>query len=162
VTLDRGEAISAGCALALLVLMFAFAWYGVDGLPARAGSRVAGTEDAWSALSVVRWLMLLTIGASFAAVAIHWRQRGHGTRTSTAPFVALLGLFTSLVLAYRVLIELPSPARVPDQKLGALLGLLAALGIAIGGWDSVRGARRPLAEPAGSPAAAGGDSVGAQ
>lgn len=140
-SLDRGELVSAGFAVALLVLVFAFAWYGVDGLPTRAGGRAAWSENGWHALRVVRWLILVTSAACLGSLAIHWRQRRHGARTSTAPALAALGLLTSLALIYRVLIALPSAAEVPDQKLGAVLAVFAALGIAVGSWDSVRAAR---------------------
>lgn len=49
-----------------------------------------------------------------------------------------LGALTSALLIYRVLIALPAATEVIDQKLGAILGLLCALGIALGGWESMR------------------------
>jgi hypothetical protein len=53
-----------------------------------------------------------------------------------------LGSVTSVLLIYRVLIELPGSGDVVDQKLGAFLGLLCAMGIAFGGYESRREARR--------------------
>jgi hypothetical protein len=47
------------------------------------------------------------------------------------------GAITSLLLFYRVLISLPEPSRVIDQKLGAVLGLACALGIALGGLEAI-------------------------
>jgi hypothetical protein len=43
-----------------------------------------------------------------------------------------------VLLIYRVLIVLPAGTRVIDQKLGAFLGVLCALGIAWGGYESIR------------------------
>ncbi len=43
-----------------------------------------------------------------------------------------------MLLTYRVLINLPSPSDVVDQKLGAVLGLVCAYGIAVGGFESIR------------------------
>jgi len=133
----RGEMASAGCALALLVIMFAFAWYGVDRTPGGAVS----TEDAWSALPVVRWIMLLSIAAALASATLPWLRHRLGAQTRAAAVTALGGL-TAVLLVVRVLIALPSPQAVPDQKLGALLGMLSALGIALGGWEALRSARR--------------------
>jgi hypothetical protein len=142
VNVDRGERVSASCAVALLVFMFAFAWYGVDQMPGRvSGRRVVTTANAWDGLMAVRWVMLVTILVALGSVVLHWHQRGHGARTLTGPFVAVLGLVTALLLVFRVLIDPPASAEVPDQKLGAILGLFAAFGVAIGGWDSVRAAR---------------------
>ena len=138
--LTRGELISALSAVLLLGLMFAVAWYGVDGIPGRPDSRggAAGAETAWQGLSVVRWLMLLTVILAFATLAVH---AGRPARQVVAAVrLALLGVATidAVVVVIRVLIDLPSPQRIVDQKLGAVLGVVAALGIAFGAYDAVR------------------------
>ncbi len=138
--LPRGELLSAVSAMTLLALMFGLEWYGFT---VRApGSVVAGgrssAENAWHGLSALRWLMLLTIVVAIGSVPLHASQRPHGTQTDTSRVVLALGVITTVLLVYRVLIELPAPDRVVDQKLGAVLGLLSALGIALGGHDSMR------------------------
>ncbi len=137
----RGELVSSVGALALLVFMFVFAWYGVAGIPGR--SAVVSTEDGWHGLTIIRWLMLLTIAVALGA---------HRLRNGST-FVAALGTLTALLLTYRVLIDLPSSQAVVDQKLGAYLALLSAFAIALGGYDSLRAQRgvqiRPGAGAAG-------------
>jgi hypothetical protein len=136
---DTGERLSAGCALALLALMFLTEWFGIDELPGRtSGVERSTAENAWQGLTVLRWLMLLTIIVAVGSLILHATQRSHGTRNDTGGLVAALGTVTALLLIYRVLIDLPSPPDVVDQKLGAILGLLAAIGIAIGGHASMR------------------------
>ncbi|HWD75292.1 MAG TPA: hypothetical protein VG371_09140 [Solirubrobacteraceae bacterium] len=139
-----GELISAGSALLLLVLMFATKWYGVAGVPDPSYARpaVSGAEDGWNALTVVRWVILLTVIAAVGAVFLHASQRTHGTKTDTGRLVASLGTVCSVLLIYRVLIVLPSAGTVIDQKLGAVLGLVCALGIAWGGYESILEQRR--------------------
>jgi hypothetical protein len=132
--------VSAAGALVLLVLMFATAWFGVDGIPGR--SEVVTTENAWHAMTLVRWLMLLTILVAIGSLFLHASQRAHGAETDTSAAIAVLGTITAVLLAYRVLIDLPSPPSVVDQKLGAYLGLLSAIAIAIGGYDALLAARR--------------------
>jgi hypothetical protein len=138
--LNRGDAISAASALLLLILMFAFEWYGIDRRPIGEPRHPAppGAENAWTALTIVRWEMLLTILAAFAAVAIHARRSERVTIATARLVVASLGTLTAALLMIRVLIDLPAPAQVVDQKLGAVLGVLAALGIAFGASDSIR------------------------
>lgn len=142
----RGELTSAVSALALLGLMFLFKWYGVAGVPDPSAARpaVSTAENAWNGLSDVRWVMLLTITAALGSVVLHASQRTHGTRTDTSRLVLVLGAASTLLLFYRVLIALPEPSRVIDQKLGAVLGLVCALGVALGGLESV-GEQRSLA-----------------
>jgi hypothetical protein len=136
---DRGELLSTACALGLLACMFAFAWYGGDGIPGiTPQDRLVWTQNAWEALSVIRWVMLATIATVVGSLILHLNQRSHGARTNTSPLVVALGTATAVLLIYRVLIELPAPNRVVDQKLGAVLGTLLTLGIAAGGLHSLR------------------------
>ena len=94
---------------------------------------------------------MATIVAAVGSVFLHVSQREHGTKTDTSRVVAGLGVLTSVLLIYRVLIALPGDGRVLDQKLGAVLGLVCALGIAWGGYESVREQRlRARAETHGS------------
>ena len=55
-----------------------------------------------------------------------------------------LGTVTFAAVAWRVLIALPTPYRVLDQKVGAFLGVISALGIAVGGYEAVREQRTRL------------------
>lgn len=142
----HGERLAAVSAVALLVVMFAFKWFGVDGIPGRTRSLV-WTEDAWNGLTLIRWVMLLTILVAAASPFLHATQRTHGTKTSTSMAVATLGSLTSLLVIYRVAVELPASNQVVDQKLGAYLGVLCALGIALGGWEAVREERAFRAAP---------------
>jgi hypothetical protein len=154
--LTHGELISAASAVLLLIAMFAFRWYAVDGIPARASSpeTVVSAQNAWEGLPMVRWLMLVTVVVALAALAIHaW---GPSRRAVAGVRLALLALatLTAAAVTFRVLIEPPSPGRIVDQKLGAVIAVGAALGIAYGAYESVReqrlrllGARRPRTSP---------------
>jgi hypothetical protein len=52
--------------------------------------------------------------------------------------VALLGGLTSLVLIYRVLINVPGPNDVVSRDVGGFIGLLASIVIAGAGYRSLR------------------------
>lgn len=144
----HGELLSAASALALLALMFATKWYGVAGVPDPSAARpaISTAENGWDGLTAVRWVMLVTICAAVGSVLLHASQRSHGSETDTSRWLAGLGALTSALLVYRVLIALPAASKVIDQKLGAVLGLVSALGIALGGWESMHAQRaRPVA-----------------
>jgi hypothetical protein len=143
----HGELLSAVSAMALLIAMFGLEWFGVDGIPGRTRS-LAWAENAWHGLTLVRWVMLLTVVVAAGAPLLHASQRSHGAKTSTSRAVLGLGSLTSALLIFRVLIDLPSSDQVVDQKLGALIGVLCALGIALGGFEAVREERTALRAPA--------------
>ncbi len=90
-------------------------------------------------------MIVLTAIVAVGAIALRISQRQHGRQTDTGRLVTALGLLCSALLIYRVLIVLPSPDKVLDQKLGALLGLGCALGIALGGHESIRERRSRMA-----------------
>ncbi len=139
--IHTGELIGATSALLLVPIMFALQWYGVVGLPGRRRSGITTAENAWRGLTSVRWLMLLTIVVALGSVILHASQRSHGAKTDTSLAVTALGTMTAALLSYRVLIEPPDPSSVVDVKIGAFLGLLSAIGIALGGYESMREAR---------------------
>jgi hypothetical protein len=142
----HGELLSAASAVALLIAMFALEWFGVDGIPGRTRS-LAWAENAWHGLTLVRWVMLATIVVAVGAPLLHASQRSHGAKTSTSRAVLALGSLTSALLIFRVLIDPPSSNQVVDQKLGALIGVLCALGIALGGYEAVREERAARGGP---------------
>lgn len=141
-----GELISAVCALALAATMFALRWFGTITPPPTGAVRSAttGSENAWVGLPVVRWVMVAAIAAALAAALWRTATRGHATTSRLASVaVVALGTGAAALLVYRVLIALPSQGEVVDQKLGAYLGLLAAVGIAYGAVDSLAARRAP-------------------
>jgi hypothetical protein len=147
-----GALVSATSALGLLVIMFAAEWYGVAGVPDPSAVRpaISTAENGWHGLTVTRWVLLAAIVASIGAVVLHASQRGHGNKTDTSLVVAVLGTASAVLLIWRVLIVLPAGHRVIDQKLGAFLGLLCALGIAWGGYEAIREQRARARAAGGS------------
>jgi hypothetical protein len=154
--LRQGALITAGSAVVLLVVMFATKWYGGDEVPGKVSAHEPLTyaENAWHGLTIVRWVMLVTIFVALGSVLLHGSQHAHGAKTNTGALVAVLGGVTAVLLIYRVLIDLPSANAVVDQKLGAYIGVLAAVGIAFGGYESMleeRARGRRLATAARAP-----------
>ncbi len=133
------ELLSALSAIALLVSMLALRWFGSVGLPGRTtGAAKLSAVSGWSALTTLRWLVLVTAVVALAAAAVPPHRRARSTRSITGLLVTALGTATAVLLAYRVLISLPDSQRIADQKLGAMIGLLLAFGIACFAYASLR------------------------
>ncbi len=115
----------AGASAALLaVFMAGGKWY---------GSGTGGSQTGWEALTDLRWLLLVTIMAAVALVFVQATRRAPAIPVTMSLVVMLLGIVTVVALIYRVLIN-----AAPHQETAAYLGLLWALGIAVGGYFSLR------------------------
>jgi hypothetical protein len=155
----RGELRTVGCALALLVTMVALPWFGADGLP---GSRRTGvwTLSPFAALHILSWLLVAVIALAVATPVLHVTQRLHGAKTDTSLLLAVVSALLTVALADRVLVTLPDPPEVVDQKLGALIGLGWACALTVSAWVWARSVRRQrAAATAAPPAPAAGTSV---
>jgi hypothetical protein len=136
----QAELIAAAGAILLLVSLLFLKWFGLGGPvgPFAPRAVTTGSEGAWHTLTLLRWPALLASAVALLPVLVRPAQRWLGLPRRTHLAVAALGSLTALLLGYRVLIDLPDPSRVVDQKAGAVLGLAGALLIAIGGLESMR------------------------
>jgi hypothetical protein len=121
--LRRGELLAGASAVLLLVFMFAGKWYG-QGAHSRTG---------WEALVGLRWLLAVTIAAAFGLVLVQATRRAPAVPVTMSMVVTVLGVVSQLALVYRVVINPPA-----HEQLGAFLGLISALGLAYGGYLSIR------------------------
>jgi hypothetical protein len=156
--IGRGPLIAAVSAIALLIFMF-FAWYGVDSISASGfgfEQEISGDQldqfgggetsaNAWEAFSFIDILLLITIiGVAGLAIA---RAMGAAIDLPIAPsaLIAGLGGIAFLLILFRLIVtpdaaggaDLPAGVEVDvdvSRKIGVFLGLLAAAGMAIGGW----------------------------
>jgi len=136
--LRLGELVAGASDALLLVLMFALPWCGLtSNLSETASHEGAPTSwNGWNGLLRLCWLLLVTIVAALALIYFQAARKGPGIPIVLSLIVTLLGGLSTLALIYRVLINTPAPTL--DQRAGAYLGLLAAIGIAYGGYKSMR------------------------
>jgi hypothetical protein len=117
--LRRGEVLAGAGAVLLLVFMLAGKW--------------AGSLSGWEALPTLRWLLAVTIAAAFVLVFVQVTRRAPAVPVTMSWLLTVLGSVSVLALIYRVLINPPA-----HQHAAAYLGLLSALGLAYGGFLSLR------------------------
>ena len=143
--LRRGEAIAAIAALALFGLMFV-SWYGseVSGQVGRIDFEGAGgSGSAWQALELIPLVLMATIVVAVGAALL--RASGSTWRPAipAGAAVAVLGGLSTLLVAFRIVFPpdfgtLGGVSVEATLKLGAFLGLIAAAGIAYGGYRAMR------------------------
>jgi hypothetical protein len=153
--LTRGELIAGVSGLVLLVALF-LPWYGVD--VNVAGFSASESGNAWEVFSTIDVLLFL-VALVAVGVAVSKAAGGLSTDLPLAAIVLGAGVLAVLLVLYRI-IDLPGPD-IPDvagagiefgRKFGIFLGLLAAGGVAYGGWVSMNESPQP-APPAPEPPA---------
>ncbi len=142
--LSTGEKISAVSAILLFVFMF-FDWFGVkvSGVPGFSGSIEGGGGSAWDTLDVIPLFLMLAIVAAIGVAIVRLTDADLEPPISMNAIVAALGGFAVLLILYRI-VDPPGSDSVSGVgvditlKLGIFLGLLAAAGIAYGGYSAMR------------------------
>jgi hypothetical protein len=132
--LRSGEVIAATAAMILLVDLLAASWYSVTGVD-------VVTVSGWDALSVLRWLVLITIVVALALAWFQATRRAPALPASLSTITTVLGTITTLVLIWRVLISVPGPdggGVSTSADAGAYLGLVCTLVVAAAGLWSLR------------------------
>lgn len=138
--LRRGELIAGCAAIVLLVLLFLTPWYGLTSTFSHTAASLGSSTSVsgWNGLAHLRWLVLVTAIAAIALTYFQAACRAPAIPVSLSVIVTVLGVLTVLALIYRVLINVPGPDGLFEQKLGAYLGLLSALALTYGGYKSMR------------------------
>jgi hypothetical protein len=150
--LRSADRLIAGGAIALLIVMFFFDWFGASVSGTLPGANLSGagsSSSGWDTFTASRWIWLTTSIVALASVGAI--ARGSRLRTTLAPgaIVMLLGSLSSLLILYRI-VHHPVAAvsfggfhASYGIKLGIWLGLVAALAIAAGGYLQVRAESAP-------------------
>jgi hypothetical protein len=118
--LRRGEILAGASALALLVFLFALNWLTVSGRNRR----------GWEAIPILRWLLVVTALTALLLTLAQATRSGPGLPVALSTIVTVLGAVSTLLLIIRLL------TTSAGLCAGAFLGLLAAIGIMVGGFDS--------------------------
>lgn len=149
-----GEMIAAVSAVLLFLFMFVFDWFGVKETP--------GGASAWQWFSLIDILLFLVIVIAIVAAVL---QAVGGAPNLPAPagqIVLAAGAIAVVLILLRIIFpgDGPFPFDVEaTRKIGAFLGLLAAVGIAFGGFTAMNERARGAA-PGGRPSSPGGTPPG--
>ncbi len=141
--LRRSDQIVGVSAIALFIFLFFFKWYGVSSnAPSIGGVNISSSYSAngWHTFTVSRWLWLITIIVVLAAVAISMGVLQLKLPMQPGVLIAGLGALSTLAILYRIIHHPTASASFGNFhasvgiKIGIWLGLIAAAGIAYGGY----------------------------
>ena len=142
--LSTGEKIAAVSAILLFVFMF-FNWFGVEvsGVGGFSGTISGEGGNAWEALDFIPIVLMLTIAAALGVAALRLSDAAYEPPVSANTVVTVLGVISVLLILFRI-IDPPSFGSVggisvdATRNIGIFLGLIAAGGIAYGGYSAMR------------------------
>jgi hypothetical protein len=156
---SRGELIAGASGIALIVFMLAVHWYGIRStnlLPSELaphGVAEGFPRDAFESFTFLDIYLLITAIAAIALPLVHASQLAVPATIPVNLTVAGLGLIAVVLIVLRLIDppDLATSDRVGNhivltdepgteviRKAGPWLGLVAALGIAVGGLTSRR------------------------
>jgi hypothetical protein len=143
--LSRGEKIASASAVLLFVCMF-LDWFGakVSGVSGFSGSvESAGVGgSAWDTLDVIPIFLMLAIVLAVGVAVIRVTDADLELSISLNAIVAAGGALAVLLILYRIFdppgFGLPGVGVDTTLRLGIFLGLVAAAGIAYGGYSAMR------------------------
>jgi hypothetical protein len=139
--LRLGEWIAAAGGVALFATLFA-SWYGLSVQVGEAGLALSRGFSAWEAFDVLDIVLVLVAALAVALAALQATQRSPTLPVGAGVLTAPAGAIAALLIVYRI-INQPGPNEFVEVREGAWLGLIAAVAIAMGGWESIRNERAP-------------------
>ena len=142
--LNTGEKIAGVSAVLLFIFMF-FTWFGVEvsGSGGFSGTVPGAGGSAWAALDFIPIVLVVTIVVALINVFLRLSDSDYEPPVSLNVAVAILGGLSTLLVLYRVI----SPPGFGSfggvsvdatLEIGIFLGLLAAAGIAFGGYRGMQ------------------------
>ncbi len=137
--LSQGQLIAGIGAIVLLVAMF-LPWIGVSGPSLPAGITVPGgvstgstSENIWKGSTLDVYLLITVIVAALPALLALTDSSEEFSFVSAATF--LFGVVGVILIAAFLTVDFPDGA---DRKIGAFIGLGAAIAIAVGGFRAMQ------------------------
>jgi len=142
--LSTGEKIAGVSAILLFIFMF-FDWFSVDVSVSGGSLALTASEggSAWDALDVIPIFLMIAIIAAVGVAVVRLTDAVFEPSISVNAVVAALGGLAVLLILYRI-ISPPDAGSAPgvsvdvSPAIGIFLGLIAAAGIAYGGYRAMQ------------------------
>jgi hypothetical protein len=135
--LSTGEKIAGVSAILLFIFMF-FDWFTVSASNGLVSVSVGGS--AWDALDVIPIILLIAIVAAVGVAVVRLTEADFEPTISMNAVVSILGIISVLLILYRIINPPDSgfSGVSVDPAVGIFLGLVAAAGIAYGGYKAMQ------------------------
>jgi hypothetical protein len=135
--LSTGEKIAGVSGVLLFIFMF-FDWFSVSASNGFISVSVGG--NAWDTLDVIPIILLIAIVAAVGVAVVRLTDAVFEPAISMNAVVSILGAISFLLILYRIISPPDSGVSGIDvsPEVGIFLGLIAAAGIAYGGYRAMQ------------------------
>ncbi|MEO8092472.1 MAG: hypothetical protein ABI726_07185 [bacterium] len=151
--LSTGEKIAGISGVALLLIMFIFNWFSYGEGP------LAGGLNAWDSMDLIRFILFLAAISGIALAATAASQSNVDLPVALSAITAGLGILAVVLVIFRIIsppdfglgdvAEAFGGANVDvGRSIGVFLGLIAAGGVAYGGWAAMQEEGSSMSGPA--------------
>jgi hypothetical protein len=134
--LRLGEWVAAVGGVGLFASLFA-SWYGTSIPVGETAIDLTAGFSAWQSFDVLDIVLVLVAALAVALAVLQATQRSPTLPVGAGVLTVLAGAVAALLIAYRI-VNQPGPNEFFEVREGAWLGLIAAVAIAVGGWESLR------------------------
>ena len=136
--LRTGEKIAGASGAALILIMFIFDWFSVS---AEGGIGPSFGGNAWEVFGGIDIVLFLAAVAGIALALMAATQSQANIPVALSAITAGLGVLAALLVLFRIIS--PPDGGFGDvidvgRSVGVFLGLIAAAGIAYGGWTAMQ------------------------
>ena len=140
--LRTGEKIAGASGIALLLIMFIFGWFSYG------EGAFSASGNAWETMELIRFIILLAALAGIALAVVSATQTQVNMPVALSALAAGLGILAVLLIIFRIIS--PPDFGIGDaasavgadfdvgRDIGVFLGLIAAAGVAYGGWTAMQ------------------------
>ena len=144
--LTQGEKIAGASGIALILIMFIFSWFGLE-ISGSAGAfefSTEGSENAWGSYGFIDIVLFITVAAAIGLALISASQTEVGLPVAASAIVAGLGILSVVLIIFSILsppdfgVDIEGTGVDQTRKIGVWLGLIAAIGVAYGGWRAMQ------------------------
>jgi hypothetical protein len=138
--LNRGEKIAGVAGVLLILIMFIFDWFGPK------GATDLGGTNAWESYGLTDIILFLTALAAVGLAVLAASDAEVGIPVALSAIVTALGIISVILVVISIIsppdYDIPGVAGTAfaggeietSVKIGVILGLLAAIGVTVGGY----------------------------
>jgi hypothetical protein len=136
--MSQGEKVAGISGIALFLIMIIFKWFGLK--VGVGGFGAEGSRNAWGSYGFTDIVLFLTAMGAIALALVSASDSDVDIPVALSAIVTGLGIISVILVVISIIsppdfgVDLSGTGVDHTRKIGAFLGLIAAIGVTVGGW----------------------------